>query len=289
MGPCSAHVVLPGARTEKACPVGSVLHRVRKRNQLLVIVEQTGPTGLHHLRTQSGIAGAEQQQLIALTTTGAGVVVPGVLGVPDDVRALRRDLEDVEQLLVSAGEAGAFTSLHVAAGHTGVLVNALYVGAPQALGRVEPCCLRPAREPGVVDLVQLGGQLVAPLHQPRQPARGAALAALHHGQVDTIALTGQVALAAQAHIPRVQGELADHAPQLTHPQLHPQGHQRLLAFAQRPGHQHEQGIQHPGDLVSGGSGHVARIGVLQGAVVDDATLHQAQQIDKELVALQVLP
>jgi len=34
-------------------------------------------------------------------------------------------------------------------------------------------CLRSAREPGVVNLVQLGGELVAPLHQSRQPARGA--------------------------------------------------------------------------------------------------------------------
>ena len=47
--PGRAHIVLVGPGTEKTCPVGRILHRIRKGNQLLVVIERAGPTVLDHL------------------------------------------------------------------------------------------------------------------------------------------------------------------------------------------------------------------------------------------------
>ena len=88
-----------------------------------------------------------------------------------------------QQLMVAAGLARTIAMLQLAAARAKRLQHALRLRTGKAFCGIEPGAVWTAGEPGVVDLVELGGKLVRALRQARQPARGVALAALHERQV----------------------------------------------------------------------------------------------------------
>ena len=211
------------------------------------------------------------------------------LRLPRHAGLLRRHHKDRQQHRMPAGETVLVTVLHVAATHAGTLLLALHLRpANQAAGRVKARGLRPAGEPGVVDFLEVDRQLVATLHQARNPAGGATLPTLHHRQIHAVPLTRQVAFAAQADFIRIGRELAHHPAQLTHPHLHPQGHQGLIPFAQRPSHEHQQSIQHLADLGLAGIGQVPGKHLDQALVAGHTPLEQLQEVHEHLVALEQL-
>ena len=286
MGQGRADVVEVSACPEKPRPVRGILHRVRKGNQLLVVVEHTGPSAFHHLGAHRGIAGTQQQQLVGLATGRTGVVVQGELGLPTLLGLLRRYPEHTQQLLVPASQAFILRLLQRAAAHTHPLQHPFHMAAAYAGSRVQPGGLGALGKPGVVNLVELGREFAAALHQPGNPARGAALAALNQGQINPITLTRQVFVAAKFDILWSHTQLAHHAPQLPHPQLHAQRHQRLATGAARPGHQHQQSIQHLPHLGGGGRGHVTGKHTHQIGVSHHTALGALEQVHKQLVLLQ---
>ena len=258
-----ANVVQVGACSKKTRPVCRILNRVRERNQLLVVVKDAGPAALHHLRTERRISSTQEQQFVLFTAGWARIVVPCVLGLANHLRALSRHAKHPQQLLMTASLAFALPLLNRSTSHTNAFVDTLDMRTRDALRRIEACGFRAPREPGVVDLVQLCRELAGSLHQSRQPSRCAALTALDHGQIHTVALTRQVPLAAQLHVQRVRAQLAHHTTQLAHPKLHPQRHQGLIALTQCPSHQNQQCIQHLHHLRGAGRWHVAREGFCQ--------------------------
>ena len=125
LGQGRAHVVQVGAGAKKSRPVGRVLHRVRERNQLLVVVERAGPAVLHHLRSQRGIAGTQQHQPVTRAAGGATAVMAGELGIALREAAPARGPEHGQQLMVSTGLARPAAVLQLAAGGTHGLHHAV--------------------------------------------------------------------------------------------------------------------------------------------------------------------
>ena len=167
-----------------------------------------------------------------------------------------------------------------------MLQNAFNLRPLNALCRIQSSCLGPACKPGVVNLIKLGGQLIAALYQAGQPTRGVAFAALHHGQVDTVRVGRHVGGAAQTHIVGIHCQLCHHAAQFTQPKLKPQAHQRYgfvrrNTWQARPSNQHQQSVQHLTHLGLGSYRQTFLQTLSQFVVVDDTTLELLEQIDKQ--------
>ena len=244
-----AYRVEIGPRPEEASTVRGILHRVGEGNQFLVVVEGAGPALRHDLGAQGGIAGTQQDLPVALAAGRTGAVVPGKRGVAAGAAARAGGAKRCHQLVMAAGLAAARVGLQIATGAAHVLWHPGDVWRAPLDPRIQAHGLTAPAEPGVVDLVQAVGQLVAGRCQARQPAGGMALAALNEGQIQPIGVGLEVFIGTQLHPGRVGGDLAHHAAQLPHPHLHAQRHQwHLPTRGQGPGHQRQQGIEHQPDV-----------------------------------------
>ena len=289
MRPSGAHVVHVGSGAEEARAVRRVLHRIREGNQLLVVIEGAGPTVLHHLRAQRRVTRTEELKLAALAAGRAGLVVMGVRPLTGHAGPLRRHPVYRHEGLMPTGETRLLALLHVTAAHAHVLFDPLGEGTANAAHGVKVCCLRRTCKPSVVNHFQIGRQLTTGLYLSRNPTRGAALPALHHGQIHPIAFARQIPLTAQLDLFRIGRELADHAAQLPHPHLHTQRDQRLIALSQGPGHEHQQRVEHLPDLALAGVGHIAGEGLGQHVVARHPALEELEQVHEQLVALEQCP
>ena len=150
-----------GTRPEEARPVRGILHRVGEGNQFFVVIEGAGPALRHHLGAQGGVAGSQQDLPVALAAGRTGAVVPGKGGVAAGAAARAGGAKDRHQFVMAAGLAGARVGLHIATGAAHVLGHPGDVGLRPLGARIQAHGLTAPAEPGVVDLVQAGGQLVA--------------------------------------------------------------------------------------------------------------------------------
>ena len=92
-----------------------ILNRVRKCDQLLVVIEGARPRMLNHLRAQCGVSRTQQDQPVTRTTRGARAVMPVVGHVPALAVAYPRGSKHAHQLFIAAGITDFAIALHVAA------------------------------------------------------------------------------------------------------------------------------------------------------------------------------
>ena len=170
-----------------------ILYRVREGNQLLVVVERAGPAMLNHLRTQRGISRTQQNLAIPRRPAGrTSAVMPGFIQVAFLTGLCAGAAKHLNQFLVAAGLATPRVGLYVAARNTNMRNHAIKLGLFNTIRRVKANGIGAMSEPGVVNLIQVVHQLVAPCRQFSQPTGGVAFAALHQGQIQAIGLGLQV-------------------------------------------------------------------------------------------------
>ena len=212
-------VQAPGAGSQKAGAVRGVLHRVRERDELLVLVEATAEQLAHHHRRQAGGLRAHDGQRPVPPAIRAVMVRLGELGaIACGFLQVGRDVHG-QQRLVPAVRTTALRHLVQGAALWAHLLAFKYAPVSGRRCRKQEARRYVFAEERVVEDAQVLLQLVrAGLGQRCAPAGCVAVTAVDHRQMLMIL----VGLAQVVVVPqhRLRIHLGHHAPKFALPDLH---------------------------------------------------------------------
>ncbi len=220
LGHRRTQVQAPGTGCQEPCPVCRILHRIGKRDQLLVRVEARAEQLRQHHRRQAGRLGADDGQRLVPAAVRAVMVGTGIAGAVAHALAQVGGYIDIHQRhrCIRAIAVGLSQRMQRAAARADLLVlehlrvRALAMGEQKASADV-------LGEEGAVELLNVLVELVwAGTRQGSAPAGGVAVAAMDHRQPE-LPLLGLAQVIVMGQSRRIV-QRCHHAAQLAQPQLH---------------------------------------------------------------------